>query len=125
MVGLVLYDSFPDIYRIQSFKDCKISDRLSNSSSGAKNRTMWCWRRSLRRGKEFVQLVGLCRKIKHVRLTLTLDSWSFQDSANRYFSVSTLRRYMADFYSGGIDFSFNWTKLDPDESELFCLETVA
>ncbi|GKB02539.1 RNA-directed DNA polymerase, eukaryota [Tanacetum coccineum] len=88
--GSRLMDMFPKLFALESFKDCKISDRwhcLDGRWCGN-----WAWR-SPPRGRALDELASLATRIGNLTLYSDgADKWSWAGEASSIFKVKTLSK---------------------------------
>ncbi|GJV10925.1 RNA-directed DNA polymerase, eukaryota, reverse transcriptase zinc-binding domain protein [Tanacetum coccineum] len=88
--GSRLMDLFPRLFALESFKDCKISDRwICSDGIWSGN---WAWR-SPSRGRALDELTNLVSRIGNLTLDGDgIDKWSWADEASGIFKVNTLSK---------------------------------
>ncbi|KAL4586081.1 hypothetical protein LXL04_010712 [Taraxacum kok-saghyz] len=102
--GEILKEIYPELYKVEAEKDCKVGERLGGNSS-----MDWNWKRDLRRGKESNTMEDLINKLVNVRLNSKNDSWRWKLNADGSFSVSSLRMRLVDHLAlGGMTEDFIW-----------------
>ncbi|GJS51137.1 hypothetical protein Tco_0624499 [Tanacetum coccineum] len=90
VLGSRLMDLFPRLFALESFKDCKISDRwICSDGIWSGN---WAWR-SPPRGRALDELTNLVSCIGNLTLDGEgIDKWSWADEASGIFKVNTLSK---------------------------------
>ncbi|XP_021980772.1 uncharacterized protein LOC110876923 [Helianthus annuus] len=87
-----LKDKFPEIFKLETDKKCKIADRLIVDGSGSNY--VWAWRRPIQCGREVDELVGLCSLLYNFVPSSTQDSWIWSDGSGGNFSTGAVKRLL-------------------------------
>ncbi|GJX30972.1 RNA-directed DNA polymerase, eukaryota, reverse transcriptase zinc-binding domain protein [Tanacetum coccineum] len=110
--GSRLMDAFPRLFALESFQDCKVSDRwvLSNGSWIGN----WAWRIPLR-GRATDDLASLLSRLNNFSLSLGEDKWVWNGDASGKFKVCNLSasiqvKLLADCHLGQ---HHTWNRLIP------------
>ncbi|KAL4585017.1 hypothetical protein LXL04_009630 [Taraxacum kok-saghyz] len=109
-----LNDLFPELYRVEDDKDCKVADRLKMVDQGEEMDMVWNWKRNLRRGKESTSFHELKNKLNNVIIDSDSDSWMWPYNKDGKFSAYSLRMQMVDkIVDSSNNDNFNWMKWIP------------
>ncbi|PWA92842.1 RNA-directed DNA polymerase, eukaryota, Reverse transcriptase zinc-binding domain protein [Artemisia annua] len=107
----------PNLFRAESDKRCKVSERLLQSEVGISR--VWNWKRSVSEAEDRAELVVLNSLLNAVALSEEMDSWGWIWIGNGAFSVSAVRELMYE----DMDFSnisvFEWCKWIPKKCNIF------
>ncbi|KAL4560066.1 hypothetical protein LXL04_032214 [Taraxacum kok-saghyz] len=105
----LLKNNYPELFRMEVEKDCKVADRILGMSDYG-----WNWKRSLRRGRELNTLEDLKRDISNVPLSVASHTWRWKSNTDGRYSVHSLRMLMVDRDPHGTgEGGFNWVSWIP------------
>ncbi|KAJ0477029.1 putative RNA-directed DNA polymerase [Helianthus annuus] len=106
-----LYLKFPDIFKIESDKNCSVADRLGSGQAGpALN---WAWIRSDLSGVEAEQLHQLTGLLNGYVLESGPDRWAWKYETSGFFSVSSIKSWLGSFNRSVPQHIFKWNSWVP------------
>ncbi|KAL4580934.1 hypothetical protein LXL04_017140 [Taraxacum kok-saghyz] len=117
--NMPLKDVFPDLFKLESQKNCSIDQRLLRGDGQDYNQCAWEWKRNPRSRKEKDELHSLNLQVQTVKLMPKKDSWSWKEDKGGSFSVNSLRRKMVESSERGGDDNFKWVNWIPIKVNCF------
>ncbi|KAL4559855.1 hypothetical protein LXL04_032001 [Taraxacum kok-saghyz] len=87
---------YPELYAVDSDKNCLVSDRVHCTEPDSAPAITWDWKRTLRRGKERAAVDQITAQLSRTVLGDKEDTWTWGDCKNGGFSVKALRAAMVD-----------------------------
>ncbi|KAJ0878040.1 putative reverse transcriptase zinc-binding domain-containing protein [Helianthus annuus] len=94
--GGPLKHRFPSLFELETKKECRVIERINNSGN---SRFSWKWRRVITAGQEVDDLIGLCSLLFNVSLIDVPDKWVWDGSADRLFSVSSIKASLSNKFN--------------------------
>ncbi|XP_021995780.1 uncharacterized protein LOC110892958 [Helianthus annuus] len=87
-----LKDLFPVLFKLDSVKACRVSDRIPSPEAG--QRYSWLWKKPPSSEMEVNELLNLCSLLYPVQLKTSSDAWSWIGADDVEFSVRSVKRLL-------------------------------
>ncbi|KAJ0845937.1 putative RNA-directed DNA polymerase [Helianthus annuus] len=102
---------FPDLFKMECTKDCRVADRLVVNESGPA--LSWAWASPVLGDSEQVQLQQLISMVRDVSLGPGKDRWSWKYEHNGSFNVASIKKILATFNREVPASPFKWNNWVP------------
>lgn len=106
-----LKDSFSELLKLESKKQCLLSDRYEKI--GDTFEWKWSWKRSPSSDMEKIELSCCDLILKDINLTFSDDSWKWLPDTSGNFSVSSLRRLCESYSCSDLPYKHFWSNFVP------------
>lgn len=112
-----LKDLFPNLFRIEKDKWCKVAARVVNPSVGGL--VQWDWKRYPATAVEIQELIECYRMVANVSLNDSKDTWRWNSAVNCCFSVKEVRDWLTKTDGQENTFNFKWCRWVPGKCNVF------
>ncbi|PWA62724.1 RNA-directed DNA polymerase, eukaryota [Artemisia annua] len=117
LLNIPLKDVCPNLFRVESEKRCKVSDRLKLLDSGLDR--VWNWKRMVMGVETISEWEILSSLLDAAVLSRAKDSWSWIGIGNGVFSVKAVRNLMFDDFDISNTTVFEWSNWLPNKCNIF------
>ncbi|XP_022042159.1 uncharacterized protein LOC110944824 [Helianthus annuus] len=107
---------FPNLYRIETEKHCKVSDRVLKS--GGASSFAWRWRHDPTSLEETLELTDCFNMLTTVKLSDKKDSWLWHGTESK-FSVASIKAWMSSTDVAITAALFDWCIWLPQKCNIF------
>ncbi|XP_022041740.1 uncharacterized protein LOC110944385 [Helianthus annuus] len=108
---LPLYVKFPDLFKVDSNKQCLVEDRVGFSDAGPL--FIWAWVRASLDVNECHQLQQLESLIESLAVNVGVDRWCWKYDANGSFNVASIKKILSSVNRDSQARAFEWNNWVP------------
>lgn len=116
-----LRDLFPNLFRLERNKWCKVVDRIGNDNDAGL--VQWEWKRYPSSDDETRELIECFRLVTSVRLQHRRDSWRWNSGSNITYTVKETRKWLRNDQGNPNGDVYKWCKWIPSKCNVFMWRT--
>nr|XP_043636129.1 uncharacterized protein LOC122607256 [Erigeron canadensis] len=113
----VFRDRFPVLFRLEKYKNCRVSDRYDENSKEFSS--LWRWKKLLQSTEEMTEWQELGTLLNGLKLTESIDRWIWQGKNDSQFTVKAVKDFILSSRDYSNRYVLRWSKWIPLKVNIF------